>query len=536
MEQVTTLSENVSQTRSGPVDSRNLESGGRRKRSLKRVMWVCVPLVFLGVMGGLSVSKWPFRYQNIQPLLERVFAGHVAIDHYRLTFFPHPGLIADGLTLRRNTAPDLPAVGSAQRLVIQGRWLDILLLRRRVHLVDVEGFHVVIPAIGTRANREDFPPGSSMDFGGPTTPVEEFRMLDATLDLMRADGSRYSFPVHRLVIRNLVKGQAISYDLDMGSARPSGHIEAKGSFGPLRPEQLGATPVTGEFTYTGVALSDIHGLKGTLSSHGDFHGVLMAIQAQAKTATPDFAVGHGRATHVRADARCAVDALNGDIHFDAIDAYTGETTVHAHGDIAGNPKVTNLDIDVEQGRAQDLLTPFMRRESPVAGAVRLHSHAYLASASSNRKFLQRLHMTGRFAIPAERLTNGSLEHKLSQFSERAQGQTSGENQSVQDVLSSLVGEVTVDDGIASAHDLRFAVPGAWVKLTGFFSFRNGDAKFRGDLHMTSDISHLTTGFKSWMLKPIAPLFKRRNAGAVFPVAVIGSDHKYRVTSDLLHSK
>ena len=106
-------------------------------------------------------ARWPYRYRNVEPLLETVFASKIKIDKYHRTYFPRPGFVATGLTLRRNSATDLPPVGSVHDLVVQGSWLDLLLLRKRVALVDVIGLHVVIPAVGSRANHEDFPPGSS---------------------------------------------------------------------------------------------------------------------------------------------------------------------------------------------------------------------------------------------------------------------------------------------------------------------------------------------------------------------------------------
>jgi hypothetical protein len=39
--------------------------------------------------------------------------------------------------------------------------------------------------------------------------------------------------------------------------------------------------------------------------------------------------------------------------------------------------------------------------------------------------------------------------------------------------------------------------------------------------MDTDISHAATGFKSFLLKPLAPFFKKKNAGAVISIAVTG---------------
>jgi hypothetical protein len=120
--------------------------------------WVALAFaVFISIGFYLIDAHWPYRYRNVDPLLQKIFASQVKIDQYHRTYFPNPGFVATGLTLRRNSAPELPPVGSAQSLIVEGRWLDLLLLRKRVRIVSVEGLHIVIPPVGSRANHEDFP-------------------------------------------------------------------------------------------------------------------------------------------------------------------------------------------------------------------------------------------------------------------------------------------------------------------------------------------------------------------------------------------
>jgi hypothetical protein len=110
-------------------------------------------VVIISFAFYLIDARWPYRYRNVDPLLEKIFASQVKIDQYHRTYFPNPGFVATDLTLRRNSAPDLPPVGSAQNLIVEGRWLDLLLLRRRVRIVSVEGLHIVIPPVGSRVPR-----------------------------------------------------------------------------------------------------------------------------------------------------------------------------------------------------------------------------------------------------------------------------------------------------------------------------------------------------------------------------------------------
>jgi hypothetical protein len=414
-----------------------------------------------------------------------------------------------------------------------------------VRLVDVEGLHVVIPPVGSRANQEDFPPGSSADFGGPTTVVEQFNIHDATLDIMRTDGNRYSFPIRQLIIRNLRKGEAISYLLDMENAKPTGRIQSTGNFGPLLANNLGATPVSGNFTFSPVNLGDIHGISGALSATGRFYGVLASIEADGTSDTPNFAVGSGRPTHVTASAHGTINGLNANIVLHTIEGHIGASTIQAKGNIVGSPKVTNLDITVVNGRVQDLLRPFLHDEVPVTGPVWLRSHAYLAPAGKGLKFLQRLYMEGNFDIPAERLTNQTTEGKLSAFSQRAQGLESTDLDVVRadqdptahsDALSSLNGRAKIRDGIVSTERLTCQMPGAAIDLNGTFNLHDRTVHLLGNLHMESDISHVTTGFKSLLMKPLSPFFKKDNSGTVVPITITGSPHQYKVTQNIFHHK
>jgi hypothetical protein len=158
----------------------------------------------------------------------------------------------------------------------------------------------------------------------------------------------------------------------------------------------------------------------------------------------------------------------------------------------------------------------------------------VAPAEQGRIFLQRLRMDGNFYLPAQRLTDRPTAQKLSAFSERARNLKTPKDQI--EVLSSLRGRAEIRNGIVSTENLTFQIPGASVDLTGTFNLRGGDVHLLGDLHMQSDISHVTTGFKSMLLKPLIPFFRKNHAGAVVPIAITGSPHHYKVSPNILHHK
>ena len=388
------------------------------------IRWIACAfaLVFLMAIGiYFANAHWPYRYRIVKPLLEDVLASQVQISSYHRTYFPHPGFVAAGITLRRKSAPDLPPLGSVDQLVVQGRWSDLLMLRPRVALVDITALHIVVPAVGSRAMREDFPPGSASDFSGPArSSITSRRFIKAFSTSCGPMASVFLFPIAELDLRNFQKGRANSYAVNMQNARPWGLIQSTGSFGPLNAQDLGKTPVTGKFSFSSVKLSDVGEIHGTLESSGQFHGPLAAMEAIASSETPDFAVNRGIPTPVHGEVQCTVNGLSGEVVLHRVLTKSGDTTIVASGGIVGSPKITNIDISVARGRTQDVLRPFVPQEVPITGPVSLRAHAYVGPTGGGAGFLQRLYVEGVFDVPAERATNETTEKSLSDFSQRAQ--------------------------------------------------------------------------------------------------------------------
>jgi hypothetical protein len=487
-------------------------------------------------------QNWPFRYRKIHLLLEDVFGSQIHIAHYRRTYFPHPGFIATGLTLRSRSAPGQPPIGTISTLVVQGNWGDLFLLRDRLRLVDATAVHFVLPPPGSRAAQLDFPSGSGVRFTGPATVIEQLFIHESTLDVLRDNGKRFTFPIHWLRVWNLHRGQPMRFAVDMDNALPYGHVLASGSFGPLNPQAIVNTPLWGWFTFKDVKLSDVGELRGTLRATGSFRGQLGAIQANAHVMTPDFAVTDSHPTSIAGSIQCTINGMNGDVVYNALQARTGSTVVQAAGSTTGTPgKFTRLDIVVRNGRAEDILRPFVTMPVPIAGPAALHAHADLAPTNPNQGFLDRLHVTGAFDTPSEKMTDADLRKELAAFSLRAQGHKDSDPPEhapapAVGAISSLEGPVTIEKGIARSPGLRFQVPGAKAQLHGTFNFENCAVHLTGKLDTHAMLSGDTTGFKSFLLAPLDLFFKKHRHGAVIPIAVTGTQGHYNVTQDFSHKK
>jgi hypothetical protein len=510
-----------------------------RRKGILIAGWVLLAAVMIGIW--FAGQNWPFRYRKMKPLLEDVFGSQIHITQYRRVYFPNPGFIATDLTLRRKSAPDQPPIGTVQTFYVHGRWIDLLMLRRRLELVDITGFHLVLPPPGSKAAKEDFPPGSTSDFSGPDTPIARLEIHDSVLDVLRDNGKRFTFPVRQLHIENMQKGRAMKYAVDMDNAIPHGQIRASGSFGPLSASNPGETLVSGDFEAAHFNLSDVGKIHGLMYASGKFSGRLDAIRTTADTQTPDFAVGDGQPTSIAGRIDCTVNGLTGDVVYHSMEARAGSTTVQAKGDTAGkNGKSTNLDLVVMGGRAQDLLRPFLHKDPPITGAVELHAHAYLAP-SQEGDFFHRLHVTGAFDVPREKVTDHDTERNLSAFSKRAQGEKAPNTDNdkttpVPAAISSLKGPASIEDAIVTTRGLAFEVPGAHARLDGTFNLHTSAVHLSGDVATKADIANDATGWKSILLKPLAPFFRKKHAGAVIPIAVTGQPGSYKVTQNLMHRK
>ena len=511
-------------------------------------IWLHCTVVGLGTVLAVAVvlisANWPYRHRKIAPMLEDVLTSNVTFTGYHRVYFPRPGFVATGVTIRRRTAPPgTPPLGHIDSMMVEGTWTDLVMLRQRVELVDITGFHILVPAIGSQASKQSFPAGSAKEFSGPDTMIERMVVHNSVLEILRDNDKPLAFHIKQLEILNLHKGEALTYAADLQNPFPHGRILAQGSMGPIRGSDYLATPVSGNFAFTQVNLHDVGEISGTLDSRGMFQGRLGKMAIEVTETTRDFAVQDGKPTRVDGNMRCVLNGSNADMDIQAIDLTVQQTHIHVAGSIQGNPKATNLDISLDHGRAEDVMRSFMHEEVPISGLVSLHAHAYLGPPGNG--FVQRLRVAGNFDVPAEKITDADTEKSLSAFSQRATGKEKP-NTGVEpnekspepgmDAVSSLEGPAKIENGVVSTPRLTFRVSGAKATLAGTYRLHDDAVHLIGTLKMDTDISHATTGFKSFLLKPLAPFFKGKHHGAVIPIAVTGLPGHYKVSQDIGHNK
>jgi hypothetical protein len=82
--------------------------------------------------------------------------------------------------------------------------------------------------------------------------------------------------------------------------------------------------------------------------------------------------------------------------------------------------------------------------------------------------------------------------------------------------------VELRDATANFRELSFSVPGASTRMHGTYNLQNQQVDLHGTLKTDVELSKMTNGYKSVLLKPFDDLFKRKHAGAEIPVHLVGT--------------
>jgi hypothetical protein len=155
---------------------------------------------------------------------------------------------------------------------------------------------------------------------------------------------------------------------------------------------------------------------------------------------------------------------------------------------------------------------------PLVGALTLQTS--LIIPPGDRDVVDKLELDGRFTMTNARFTNIDVSQKITELSQRSRGKKpDGEEPHV---ASDFAGRFTLEEGTLTIPAVAFDVPGAGVRLAGYYSLKQEDLDFRGALLTDAKVSQMTSGWKSWLLKILDPLFSRDGGGSSIPIKVTGT--------------
>jgi hypothetical protein len=494
-------------------------------RRRKRAAWILLPAAIAVCLGILLGSRWwPFAERPILQTLGEASDSQVQVRGFHPTYFPYPGCILDGVTFIHGKRASQPLI-TIDKLTIRGSYTGIL--ARHVSLMKADGMRVFVSVSGAR---------ESLRTTRSATTVGEIVANGAILEFARnGDTPPLRFDVQEISLRNVGWSAPFSYRLKMRASNPLGEIAASGKFGVWNQDDPALTPLSGEYKLKQADLSIYPGIAGMLSSSGKFNGKLGHIDVEGTTDTPDFSVkSTGHSVRVRTDFNAYVDGTNGDTFLKNVHADFGKTQVIAEGRIAKTPDGTGksalIDLSTENGRIEDLLGLFVKRQpAPMSGAVSLLAHAEIPPG--NQAFLRKLVLRGSFGIDKGAFSKPGTQEQVNDLSAGARGEKQPES-----VLTNLAGQVNIENGIARFVDLSFGVPGASARMRGTFDLIGHKIDLHGQMQVASKISNTTKGAKGVLLGVMETFFKKRKEGEILPVKIVGTYEKPAFGLDVLDPK
>ncbi|MBV9624338.1 MAG: hypothetical protein JOZ14_10195, partial [Acidobacteria bacterium] len=370
--------------------------------------------------------------------------------------------------------------------------------------------------------------------------VDEFSCEQARLiiNTLREGRLPLDFEISELQMRDIGPEQPLLFDAQLTNPKPVGAIQSRGLFGPWQAENPRRTPVAGKYTFTNADLSTINGIGGTLSSTGKYSGTLGNIAVDGDTDTPDFRItisDHPVPLHTHFHA--VVDGTSGDTYLQPVRATILNSSLLANGSVVRiahpNGHRVLLDVQVDGARIEDLLRLGVRTDPPVmTGAARLKSNFALSPGQAS--VVDRLRLAGNFEISGAHFTNPKVQDKVDGLSLRSQGRPKEAKTHPAEVLSLMTGTFRFRKRLLTFSHLDFRIPGTTVSMTGRYSLDGNQFDFHGKARMDAKLSHMMTGWKSLLLKPVDPFFSKHGAGTELPVKVTGTKSAPRFGLDIGH--
>ncbi|HKY20475.1 MAG TPA: AsmA-like C-terminal region-containing protein [Vicinamibacterales bacterium] len=481
------------------------------------------------IVGLLSI---PIRSETLKErviaLLSDQLESEVTVERLEGRVFPRVSVSGGGVVIRQKGRTDVPPLISIREFEIHGSLRDLMRHPRRVAEVRLQGLEVKIPP-GDGNDENDQTPAEQRERAGRLEQViiDRFEAPDTVVMLIPRKAGKQAkiFTIHHLVMDRLGINQTIPYIATLTNPVPKGEIETSGTFGPWDVASPARTPVTGTYVFDKANLDTIDGLAGILSSTGTFGGPLNRIEVQGTTETPDFQIDVGGApVPLTTRFTALVDGSDGDTYLKQVDAKILNSELTASGAVIGFEGVrgrqVEIDVDMPNGRIEDLLRLAMNSEKPILnGAV--HFKAKMVIPPERKKVIDKLKVQGEFRLTKATFTDASVQSKLMGLSRRGQGK--GKNDPSVDVVSNLSGRMVVDNATVSFSRLRFSVPGARVELAGRYGMRSETLRFRGHLRLQATLSQVAGGgVKGFFLKALDPFFRKPGAGMVLPIKITGN--------------
>ncbi len=522
----------------------DVEHAGRRRRGVwSWVAWT--GLLGAGVLvfvGALVLDRaGPILKGRIIETLSARFDGRVELDALDVSVLH--GLEVSGEGLRIFAPDDVVAAGATSPLIsirsfgFHAGLMGLFVKPMHVDEVHVSGMEIRVPPREVRsqgAPRRDR--GGKMKILVDRIVCDDSRLV---IENGRPGRAPKEFALRHIAMRDVGPNGPWQYDATVVNAIPKGDIHATGIFWPWVNDRPGELPLSGRYTFEHADLSPIKGIGGTLSSVGEFRGMLNRIEVDGTAEVPEFSLD--TANHpmpLQTSFHAIVDGTTGDTYLQPVRARLSETSFMCSGSVIhqqGVGHVIDLDVSVPNGRLEDFLRLAVKTR-PVVMTARLEMKVKLHIRPGKESVTRRLTLAGGLRLWRIHFNNPEVQAKVDMLSLRAQGRPgeAGEVRSgAEDVSSQMSSRFGMNDGRMRFDDLVYTMPGATMQLNGVYTLSGEEFRFEGKVRTEAKLSQMVTSWwKSLLLRPVDPFFHKHGAGAEIPVWVSGTKGSPKFGLDL----
>jgi len=514
----------------------------RQHRTRNR--WLAAVAIAFGVFLIASFIAAEYVARHIGPILRSSVVStlsqrfHSPVELDSLDVSVATGLKVEGRGLRifylaGPTQPDLkqkqglaaPPMLSVNHFIFHTSIHSLLHLKADIARVDIDGMDLHIPPHSGPHMPHITAPDSRIKI-----TVAKIYCKNVNLVIENANPAKdpLSFQVQDLKLTDVGPGTPMLYDAFLINPKPVGAIHATGHFGPWHSDDPRSTSVDGQYTFTDADLGTIKGIGGTLASTGQFSGRLDHITIDGTTTTPNFSLDiSDHPVPLETTFHAYVDATNGDTTLDPVNA----TLLHSHftaqgtvANIHGKGHDIALTVNMPHGRIEDLLQLAMKSQPPIMrGNVTLNAKLHIPPGDV--RVIQKIQLAGTVHIQAVEFTNAQLQDRIDSLSMRAQGHPGDSKSAGSDLKPEVASQMTVDFSLGNAllliPSLHYEVPGGTAQLHGAYLVNGSAYQFLGHISTDATASQMVTGWKSVLLTPFDPLFKKHGKGLELPISISG---------------
>lgn len=482
----------------------------------------------------------PILRGRIIETLSTRFDGRVDLDGLHVSVLKGLEVSGDGLRIYPTDA--VVAAGATSPLIsirhfaFHANIMGLFQKPMHVGTVAVQGMWISVPP---REIRQQAAP-SNRHIGKIKIVVDQIDCDDSRLILgtIKPDKDAKEFNLRHIVMHNIGPNDPWRYDATIVNAIPTGDIHAVGTFGPWVNDSPGDSAVTGKYLFEHADLNTIKGIAGVLSSTGDFSGQLDRIIVDGFANVPDFSLDTAnRAMPLHTKFHAIVDGTTGDTYLQPVEAKLQDSEFSCQGaiiNIKGKGHQINLDVNVPNGRIQDFLELAVKQQPPIMTG-RLHMKTKLSIRPGKESVSQKISLNGGFTLRSIHFVNPEWQDKVDMLSLRARGEPKLAKPGAEDVKSEMSGQFRMGQRKLHFSRLAYRLPGADVNLAGVYSLDGNELNFDGKVRTKATLSKMVaTWWKSWLLKPVDPFFRKNGAGAEIPIKISGSKGSPKFGLDLHH--